>query len=251
MKKMLLSLSLVATMAILLAACSTSTEPSDAYKGETSHEIYLHGRAALQNRDYGEGIKRFEALDVQYPFGADTQSAQFFIIYAYYMKEEYPLAYSAADRFIRLYPTYPYLDYAYYLRGLSDFYLNMGVMERTFSIDLAKRDSTQLQKSYNDFSELVERFPESRYAPSAHQYMVYLRNLMARHELQVAQYYYDHRAYVASAARASDVVAHYQGAPAVPSALALMVKSYHQLGETKLEQDSLSVLKYNYPNMAV
>ena len=116
------------------------------------------------------------------------------------------------------------------MRGLSDYYQNMGVLERIFKIDLAKRDLTQLQKSYNDFNELLVSFPNSRYAPAAHQYLIYLRNVMADHELQVAQYYYDHRAYVASANRASDIVAHYQGAPACGGRIVLMAKSYRQLG---------------------
>ncbi len=122
------------------------------------------------------------------------KNAQFYIIYAYYMKEEYALAASAAERFIRLYPTNPHVDYAYYMRGLSDFYKNLGILERMFTVNLATRDLTQIRKSYLDFSELYERFPESRYAPSAHQYMVFLRNLMAGHEVETAKFYYARKA---------------------------------------------------------
>src|SRR3990167_10262127 len=235
-------------IAVFLTACTSAVEPSEAYKNETQQQIYLKGKEALQDKSYSEAIKRFEALDVQYPFGNETESAQLYLIYAYYMKDEYAMAVAAADRFIRLHPTHPHVDYAYYLRGLSDYYQNMGVIERLFSVDLATRDLTQMQKSYNDFSELVSRFINSRYTPPAHQYMLYLRNMMATHELQVAQYYYGRCVYIAAANRASDVVMHYQDAPAVIAALKLMAKSYHQLGMTKLEQDVLSVLRYNYPD---
>jgi outer membrane protein assembly factor BamD len=236
---------------LFLSACATSTDPADAYKGESSHQIYVRGVEALKDRSYTEATKRFEALDVQYPFGQETESAQLYLIYSYYMKEEYTLAVTAADRYIRLHPTGPHVDYAYYMRGVSNYYQNMGAIEKMFAIDLATRDLTQMQKSYADFNELVTRFPRSQYAPAAHQYMVYLRNVMADHELHIAQYYYNRRAYVAAADRASDLVAHYQGAPTVVDGLVLMVKAYHQLHETKLEQDALAVLRYNYPNVSV
>lgn len=251
MKKGLLTLSLVTLVTGLLTACASSTDPSEAYKDETPQQIYQRGKSALEDKGYSEAVKRFEALDIQYPYGPDTESAQLYIIYAYYMKEEYPLASSAAERFIRLHPANPNVDYAYYMRGLSDYYQNMGIFERMFTLDLATRDLSQIQKSYNDFNELDNRFPNSRYAPSAHQYLIYLRNMMADHELQVAKYYYSRKAYVASVERASNVVAHFQGAPAVVDSLVLLAKSYHQLGETKLEQDTLAVLKYNYPNVVV
>lgn len=251
MKKMLCVLSIAAVLGGSLTACSTSTDPSEAYKGESPQQIYAKGKTALQDRSYNEAVKRFEALDVQYPFGNETEQGQLYLIYAYYMKEDYTLSVSAADRFIRLHPTSPHVDYAYYMRGVSDFYQNMGVLEKLFSIDLATRDLTQIQKSYNDFNELTVNFPNSRYVPPAHQYMVYLRNVLADHELNVAKYYYNRKAYVAAANRASGLVAHYQGAPDVVDGLVIMAKSYRKLGMTKLEQDTLSVLKYNYPNVVV
>lgn len=251
MKKLRLTWLVLVAATSLLSACASSTDPSEAYRDETASQIYTRGKSALEDKGYSEAIKRFEALDIQYPYGSDTENAQLYLIYAYYMKEEYPLASAAAERYIRLHPASPYVDYAYYLRGLSDYYQNMGVFERVFTVDLATRDLTQIQKSYNDFYQLVTQYPHSRYAPSAHQYLIYLRNMMADHELQVGQYYYSHKAYVASAERAANVVAHYEGAPAVVNALVLLIKSYHQLGETKLEQDALTILKYNYPNVNV
>ena len=251
MKKMLALVVLTAATAGLLTACGTSTDPADAYKGQTPQEIYKYGKTALKDKSYSEAIKRFEALDIQYPYGVETENAQLYLIYAYYEKEEYALSASAADRFIRLHPLNPHVDYAFYMRGLSNYYQNLGFLERVFSLDLAKRDLTQIKKSYSDFDELVTRFPGSEYAPSAHQYLVYLRNVLANHELEVAEYYYQRKAYVASANRASGLVAHFQGAPAVVDGLVLMAKSYHQLGMTRNEQEALTVLKYNYPNVTV
>jgi len=235
----------------LISACASSTDPADAYKNESSQQIYNKGRVALQEKSYSEAVKRFEALDVQYPYDKDTESAQLYIIYAYYMKEDYILAVAAADRFIRLHPTNPHVDYAYYMRGISNYYQNMGILERMFLVDLATRDLSQIQKSYNDFNEVVTRFPQSYYAPSAHQYMVYLRNVLANHELHVAEYYYNRKAYVAAANRATILVTQYQGAPATVNGLVLMAKAYRKLGLTKMEQDTLTVIRYNYPDVII
>src|SRR3990167_11173422 len=243
--KKLAFLSGLLMVVILLTACGTALGPSEAYKNESPKQIYGAGVTALKKKNYSEAVKRFEALDVQYPFGQETENAQLYIIYAYYMKEDYTLSVAAADRFIRTHPTNPHVDYAYYMRGIANYYQNLGAFERLFAVDLATRDLTQIKKSYESFSELVARFPESAYASAAHQYMVYLRNAIANHELKIAQFYYDHKAYVASLNRASALVAGYQGAPAVIPALKIMANSYHQLGMNEMEEESLRVLKYN------
>lgn len=233
---------------VLLGACSTATDPSESYKNETAQEIFKRGEDALRDRSYQEAIKRFEALEVQYPFGHDTEIAQLHLIYAYYMNSDYALAEAAADRFIHAYPKSPHVDYAYFMRGLSNYFQNLGVFERIFTVDLATRDLVQIKKSYEDFSQVVTLNPNGRYAPAAYQYMIYLRNTIANHELEVAQYYFKFKAYVAAANRANLVVRHYQGAPAVPAALVIMVKSYRALHLSQNEADAMAVLRYNYPN---
>jgi outer membrane protein assembly factor BamD len=237
----------VVTQLSLLTACSTVTDPSETYKNETAEQIFQRGEAALRDHGYQEAIKRFEALDVQYPFGRNTETAQLHIIYAYYSSSEYALAEAAADRFIHTHPTHPHMDYAYFMRGQANYYQNLGFFERIFAVDLATRDLVQIKKSYADFAQVVRLFPHSYYAPASHQYMVYLRNTLAAHELEVAQYYFERAAYVAAADRANLVVRHYQGAPALPSALVLMVKSYRALHLVQDERDALAVLQYNYP----
>jgi outer membrane protein assembly factor BamD len=248
MKKIIFLLSLVT---MLLNACASKTDPAEAYKGQTPQQIFAEGEQALRKKENSEAIKHYEALEIQYPYNENAETAQLHLIYAYYMKDEYALAVAAADRYIRVYPTSPYVDYAFYLRGVADYYQSLGVLERMFSVNMATRDLTQIQKAFADFSELTARFPQSKYAPAAHQYMIYLRNTIANHELGVAEYYYGRKAYVAAANRASTVVAHYQGAPAVVDALILMVKCYRELHMNKQEQDTRAVLHYNYPNVAV
>lgn len=245
--KFLVKGSVIALFA-LVTACASTSDPSEAYKGQTGEQIFKGGESSLRDRSYGDAIKHFEALDVQYPFGPNTEIAQLHIIYAYYMNSDFPSAEAAADRFIHANPTSSHVDYAYYMRGLSNYYQNIGIFEKVFTVDFATRDLSQIKKSFADFSSIVQQYPASPYAPAAHQYMVYLRNVIANHELEISQYYYQHRAYVASANRASLVVKNYQGAPVVPDALVMMAKSYHQLHLTQSEKETIDVISYNYPN---
>jgi len=249
MKKLIIALAAATILSGVLTACSTPTDPSELYKGQSPAQIFQAGKSAMIGGSYSDAVKRFEALDVQYPYSPEAERAQLYLIYGYYMKEDYALATAAADHFIQLHPTNPNVDYAYFMRGVANYYENMGFLERLFALDLAKRDLAQIQKSFNDFDTVVTQFPQSRYAPAAHQYMIYLRNVLADHELHVAEYYYNKRAYVASADRASDLVAHYQGAPQTLDGLAIMAKSYHQLGLMQLERDTRTVIFYNYPTL--
>lgn len=233
---------------LFITACSTTTEPSEMYRGQSPEYIFQQGEQALRKKRYEEAIKRFEALDVQYPYDPNAERAQYQIIYAYYMSGDYASAESAADRFIQCHPTSCHVDYALFMRGISNYFQNLGVFERVFAVDLATRDLCQIKKSFNDFSEIYHTYPNSCYAPAAHQYMVYLRNILACHELSVARYYYSRCAFIAAASRANLVVRHYEGSPSVPEALVLMTKSYRRLGLNQNANESLQVLQYNYPN---
>jgi outer membrane protein assembly factor BamD len=235
-------------LTLFITACATTVDPAEAYKDETPEQIFQKGEDALRDKNYAEAIKRFEALDAQYPYGRNTETSQLHIIYAYYMNSDYLAAESAADRFIHSHPTNPHVDYAYYMRGLSNYYQNMGVFERLFAVDFATRDLTQVKKSFNDFDQLQTRYPQSPFAPAAHQYTIYLRDVLANHQIEVAHYYFKREAYVASANRASIVVENYQGTRAVPDALVMMAKSYYQLGLTDQMNQAIEVLNYNYPN---
>lgn len=245
MKNMFRLMLMVASL-VWLYGCATATDSSMSYPGESPAHIFAKGKEALSDHSFSEAVKRFEALDVQYPFNNETEWAQLYLVYAYYMKEEYVLSQAAADRFVRLHPTNAHVDYVYYMKGLASFYQNLGVIEQLFSVDLAKRDLTSMKKAYENFDVVVKRFPQSRYAPAAHQYLIYLRGLFARHELQVAEYYYSRKAYVGALNRASDVVAKYQGTAAVKDALSLMIKCYDVLHLPRLKEDTEKVYRANF-----
>lgn len=239
---------LILSFILLLVSCSTETKtPADEFKGQTAKDIYTQGEQYLAKKRYKDTIKNFEGLDALYPFSEYEESAQLQLIYAYYMDEDYASSAATAERFIRLYPRSSHVDYAYFMKGMAHYETNRGFATRYFNLDLAERDLTNSEQAFNDFSTLIQYFPSSPYASNARARMITLRNLMALHEVEVATYYLHHDAYLAAANRANYVVEHYQTSPAVISALGILVQSYRQLGLTDLANQTMEILKYNYP----
>lgn len=244
MRKLILIIAIVGSM---LSACSLLPEEVDETEDWSAQRLYNAAKSALNEGDYNTAIKHYERLETRYPFGRFAQQAQIDLAYANYKSEEPEAAIAAADRFIRLYPRHPNVDYAYYIKGLANFNRGMGLLERYLPRDAAQRDPGSALNSFNDFSELVNRFPDSRYAEDASKRMLYLKNNLARHEVHVAEYYMRREAYVAAANRAKYVIEKYQRTPAVPDALALMAKAYRLLQLDDLADDAIRVLELNYP----
>jgi len=236
-------------LAIIIDGCSTtSKDPAVVFKGQSAQQIYQKGEVALAKRKYKDAIQAFEGLDALYPFTEHSEQAQMDLVYSYYQDENYASAVAAADEFIRTYPRSSHIDYVYYLKGLSNFNQDRGWFLRYSTVDISMRDPGSMHQAYGDFKQLIQLYPNSRYAADARQRMIYLRNMFAKYELHVADYYYQRKAYVAAANRADYIVKHYDGAPQVEDALGLMVKAYRKLGLTELADQTIQVLRLNYPN---
>ena len=230
----------------LTAACSSKKEVIDENLSEV--ELYQQAQADLDNNSYNSATEKLKALESRYPFGRYADQAQLELIYANYKNGEPEAAKTAAERFIRLHPQHPNVDYAYYLKGLTSFDQDVGIIARFLPLDQTKRDPGAARDSYNEFAQLTSRYPNSRYAPDAKQRMIYLRNLLAAYEIHVADYYLTRQAYVAAANRGRYVVENFQETPSVPDGLAVMVEAYQRLQLNDLADTSLQVLKTNYPD---
>ena len=230
----------------LTAACSSNKEVVDENLSEA--ELYQQAQTDLDNHSYTSATAKLKALESRYPFGRYADQAQLELIYANYKNAEPEAAKSAAERFIRLHPQHPNVDYAYYLKGLTSFDQDRGIVARFLPLDMTKRDPGAARDSYNEFAQLTSRYPSSRYSPDAKQRMIYLRNLLAAYEIHVAHYYITRQAYVAAANRGRYVVENFQETPAVGDGLAVMVESYQHLHLDDLADTSLQTLKYNYPD---
>lgn len=230
----------------LLASCSILTQEETA--DWDADKFYQTAKEALDNGDYTTAIEYYTKLEARYPYGRYAQQAQLETIYAHYKADEPASAVAAADRFIKLHPRHPGVDYAYYMRGLATFDEGSNLMEAVFPKDRSQRDPGSIRESFNYFRELVTRYPKSRYTPDAINRMKLLRNYLAKHELHAADYYLRRGSYLAAANRAKYVLENYQRTPAIPDALVTMVKAYRLMNMPDLANDALRVLEMNHPD---
>jgi len=228
----------------LLSGCS-----SDENFGNSGEDfLYTEGVRSINISNWARAITIFQQLEAQFPFGQYAEQSQLELIYAYYRNSEPEAARAAADRFIRLYPDSESLDYAYYMKGMAYYSEDSRILGRYLPTDPSKRDPGKARESFADFAQLLNIYPNSQYAGDARARMVYLKNLLAAYEVHVAEFYIKRQAYLSSLNRARYVVENYQGAPAVPRALEIMIEMYLRLGLNDLADASLEILKLNYPD---
>lgn len=239
-------------LVLLSSGCSFLNKPKPKEKSETDNyteqDFYDAAQKDIKLGDWEKAIKNLEGLEAKYPFGDYAEQAQLELIYARHRSGEYEAAIAAADRFIRLHPQHPNVDYAYYLKGLSSYVQTKGFFDQILPTDDTKRDPGSARGSFTTFSELLNRFPESAYAPDARKRMVHLRNVLARHEIHVANYYFLRGAYLAAANRGRYAVENFQKSPAVPDGLAVMAQAYHFMQMDDLAADAEQLLASNFPD---
>ncbi|MFK7976305.1 MAG: outer membrane protein assembly factor BamD [Halioglobus sp.] len=235
------------TLGVTLAACSGNDEQPDIAADSGEEQMYTEAQRYIRNGNFDLAVKSLQLLESRYPFGKFAEQAQLELIYAHYNAYEHEAAVEAADRFIRLHPQHPSVDYAFYMKGLAAYTGNEDIFARFLPTDQTKRDTSQAKEAFAEFSQLLSRFPDSPYAADAKARMVALRNLLGRSEIEVANYYLRRGAYLAAANRGRYVVENFQRTPAVADALAIMAQGYLLLGMKELAQDSIDVLALNYP----
>ncbi len=240
--------SLALILVLSLTACASTHSLSDGDSKGISRppdDMYTEAMADMQDKSYDKAAKLLESMLSRYPYGIYAQQAQMELAYAYYKQPDPDAAVTAADRFIKDYPTSPHLDYVYYLKGLIHFDTDTSFFKRWVHHDLAETDPENVQESFDAFKQLVTRFPNSMDAPDARVRMQYLANTLARHEIAVASYYQRRGAHVAAINRAKTVLVDFSETPQAMDALQIMVKSYDALGMTKLRDDAQRVLDLN------
>ncbi len=211
-------------------------------------KFHQEARAAMDAENYQKAIKLYEKLEARYPFGEYAAQTQLDIAYAYYKNDDAEAAIAAAERFIKVNPRNPSVDYAYYLIGLVNFNRGIGFLDRFLPTDATQRNPSYAKDAYDNFQELIRRFPNSKYVDDSRQRMVALRNNLAMYEIHVARFYIKRKAYVAAANRGSYVVKEFQRTPAVPYALLVMQEAYTKLGLDDLAADAARVYQQNYPD---
>lgn len=236
------------TMLLALVGCSSVQDPSTEFQNQPAHEIFMGGEKALADRNYNTAVRHYEALDALFPFSPDQEQGLLDSIYAYYQDGDYASASAASARFIHDYPANPHVDYALYMKGSAEMIQDKSWPQRYFPVDTSSRDPGMARAAFEDFNRLIQTYPNSRYAPDARARMVYLRNMFAKKEVDIAEFYYNKKAYVAASNRASNVLMHYEQTPAEEKALYIMTKSYRHLNQNDEAQKSLETLQLNFPH---
>jgi len=245
MKQILLTSSnftFIILASIFLAACSS--EPEIVEQPEKIYYDQAQRRMAAGN--FFSAIESLEAIETRYPFGKYAEQAQIELIYAHFMLSEYEAAHSSAERFIRLHPRHPNIDYAYFMKGIASYTQDANLLARIANTDLSNRDISGAKKSFSELSEFLTRFPESQYAPYAQKRSIYLRNMIARNELAAADFYVSRSAYVAAIRRANYVIKNIPNSSENYRALKILEKSYQALGYEELLDDTKAIIKLNY-----
>lgn len=233
-------------LTLSLAACSGLDE-ADKTANMSAEKMYQLAKQDMDSGNFDAAAKAMVKLEARYPFGVYAQQAQLDSAYIKFKLQEPAEALIAVDRFMRLHPNHSATDYALYLKGLVNFNENQGLFARLGGQDLAERDLKAARDAFENYRELEQRFPQSKYAPDARLRMNYLINSIADGEVHVARYYFRRGAYVAAVNRAKEVVKIYNDAPAIEEALYILMRSYQQLGINDLADDTERVLRKNYP----
>jgi outer membrane protein assembly factor BamD len=241
------ALSLLAAAAVLAAACGSS-DKIDPNSTKAVEALYAEGKDELNSGGYDRAIKIFERVEGRAAGTLLAQQASLDLAYAQHRSGDRAAALATLDRFIKLNPSSPALDYALYLRGIANFNDKLGILSVLSRQDLSERDQQASRDAYQSFRQVVDQFPQSRYAGDAKLRMDYIVNALAEYELHVSRYYFRRGAYVAAVNRAQQVLLEFPQAPATEEALFLMVTSYQQLGLDTLRADAQRVLEKNFPN---
>ena len=233
---------------LAISACSSSPDNSDIPNKASPESLYSQARTSMELGNYGKATRTLEALDSRYPFGAYKTQVQLDLIFAYYKQDDTANALANIDRFLRLNPTHKNIAYVYFMRGLVNMQADEYLFHDLLNIDRTDRDPTYSQDAFLDFAKLIKQFPNSKYASDASQRMQAIKDRLARYSIHVAEYYIKMNAWSAAASRAQFVLESFSGTPSTEKALEIMAKAYDELGQKKLKDHVLMVMKENYPS---
>ena len=239
-------------VASAFVGCSSNPSKKEVVdKGpQSSEQVYFQkAQKSLERNQYTDAVKSLEALDTYYPTGQYTQQAQLELLYAKFKQKDYEGTIALAERFIRLNPQHPNVDYAYYVRGVANMEMNYDSLIRYTSLQQSHRDVSYIKVAYQNFVDLIRRFPSSQYSVDAAQRMKYIGQELAESELNAARFNIQRKAWLAAAERAQWVIEHYPQTPQTPEALATLAYSYQKLGDQATSQQYVDILKLNYPNL--
>ena len=235
----------------VLIGCSSSDKKEQAISANLdAQEIYQSAKEKMVAGNFSAAVQFLTALDSRYPFGPLSHQVQLDLIYATYKSGEKDRALATIDRFVRLNPNHSDVDYALYMRGLTNMEFDSNLFQDLVRLDRSDRDPSSSREAFEDFRQLIQQFPNSKYAADAQKRMLFIKDRLARYEIAVARFYMRREAFVAAANRGRYVIENYPDSNQIQQALEIMVESYEQLGLDELKNNALKTLKFNFPDSA-
>lgn len=239
----------LASAIIAVTGCSSSPDDEDIILANRGAEsLYEEAKESMANGNFNGAAAILSALDSRYPFGPLSNQVQLDLIYTYYKVGNVEQALATIDRFLRLNPNHSDIDYAIYMRGLANMDSDQNLFQELAGIDRSDRDPSKSREAFADFRRLIEKFPDSKYAPDARERMVYIKNRLAKYEIAVARFYIRREAYIAAANRGNYILKHFADSSQVQAALEIMIECYDKLELIDLKNNALKTLRLNYPD---
>lgn len=251
----ILALLLVVSFIAPLTGCSTLNSNASQNSGNaqsdtqyTNNVLFDNALWAINDERYFDAIEQFRDLETRFPYGAYGELAKLNLVYANYQVKDYPSAINKANQHIRLYPTSQHQDYVLYLRGLAQFYADLGFARRHLPLNISEQDLSSLEKAFDDFRVLIKKFPNSAYSTDSQARMVYIRNLLAEEKSNIAKHYLKQGSYTAAINRAEEILQAYPNTPANADALAIKSVAYGKLNQNEISKQYQQLLVENFPN---
>jgi len=229
-----LALPLFIAAALTLSACSSTEEE---YIERPVAELYNEAQDHLNKKEYEEAAKAFDKVERQHPYSVWASKAQVMAAYSNYEATRYDDAIAALQRFLRLHPGNRDAAYAQYLLALCYYEQISDVV----------RDQKMTELAREALSEVVNRYPNSKYAKDARVKLDLTDDQLAGKEMEIGRYYMRWRQYIAAINRFKKVVEEYQTTTHVPEALHRLVEAYTAMGMVNEAKKSASVLGHNFP----
>ncbi|GBL04639.1 outer membrane protein assembly factor BamD [Glaciecola sp. KUL10] len=241
----------VACSILSLSGCSSvEDEQAKILANQGAGALYEDAKRSMDNGNFALAAEILSQIDSRFPFGPLSHQVQLDLIYSYYKSGKSEQTLATVDRFVRLNPNHADVDYALYMRGLTNMELDNNVFQELLGVDRADRDPSKAKEAFEDFRRLLEKYPDSKYAVDARKRMLFIKNRLASYEVAVARYYMRRGAYVASSNRGRYVIENFPDTDQVQAALEIMVESYDQLNLPELRDNAAKTLRLNYPESA-
>jgi len=247
-RKNLLSAIITVFAVLSLAACSSvEDDQRKLVENQGAGALYKEAKRSMDIGNFSAAAQILSTIDSKYPFGPLSHQVQLDLIYAYYKTGDIEQTLATIDRFVRLNPNHSDVEYALYMRGVINMEQDNNLFQELFGVDRSDRDPSKSKEAFEDFRRLIEKHPDSKYAADAKQRMLYIKNRLAKYEIEVGRFYMRREAWVAAANRGRYVLEYFPDTEQVQPALEIMVSSYNELGLDELKSNAIKTLRLNYP----